>query len=432
MSKVAEIQKLSHEGRGIAYINGKITFLLGGLAGEKVEFKYLKQHRSFDEGQVTQVLEASPQRVTPPCPHFGVCGGCSLQHLQPEAQIKLKEAFLLEQLQHISGTQPESVAPPLVGPSLGYRSKARLGVKYVAAKNKVLVGFREVNGRYITDMNSCSILDPAVGQRITKLSQLVQSLEAYASIPQIEVAIGDQTTALIFRHLQPLSDADRRQLQQFAAQEQLHIYLQPGGINSVHRLWPESPPNNTPLLYYSLGELKMGFQPTDFTQINPSINQQMIHRALQWLNLQPQDRVLDLFCGLGNFSLPLAQNCREVIGVEGDAMLVARATENAAHNQIDNAQFYCADLTQNFVTQPWAQVPFDKILLDPPRTGAYTVVTHLPILKPRAIVYVSCHSASFARDTAELIKQGYRLTKVCVMDMFPHTSHVESMGLFEP
>ncbi len=426
----AQVNGLSHEGRGITSINGKVTFLLGGLPGETVKFIYQKKHGQYDEGQVTEVLESSPERVNPVCEHFGDCGGCRLQHLSHQAQIVTKQQLFLDQLKHQAGTQPQTLLPALTSAATGYRHKARLGVKFVRAKNKVLVGFHEINGRYLADMQSCAVLHPAIGQKITHLSTLIQSLEAYQTIPQIEVAISDTTVALIFRHLQPLSLHDEDKLINFARQEDLHIYLQPGGITTVHRLWPEGKDD---LLSYRLAanNIEILFHPSDFTQVNPQINQQMVLQALQLLNPNANERLLDLFCGLGNFTLPLARHCHHIIGVEGAAALVERAQQNAIHNQIPNAQFYAADLTQNLTEKAWAQNSFDKILLDPPRTGALEVVKQLPALNPQAILYVSCNPATLARDAKELVQRGYKLTKAGIMDMFPHTSHVESMALFE-
>lgn len=425
------ITGLSHEGRGIASANGKVKFLRGGLPGETVTAVDLKKHRSYDEGVVTDVLQASAQRVEPPCPHTHVCGGCALQHFDPEQQILFKQQTLLEQLQHIAGVVPENILPPLTSPSTGYRHKARLGVKYVAAKQKVLVGFRELNGRYLADIDSCAVLHPSVGKKLTVLSGLIASLAAYQSIPQIEVAVSDNRTALIFRHLQPLSDEDRNKLVAFAQQEDIDCYLQPGGINTVCRLWPAS--DGRDLLQYTLPNhrVSLAFHPSHFTQINPIINRSMVDRAIELLNPQPYEKLLDLFCGLGNFTLPLARYCADIIGVEGEPALVALAEENAKRNQITNAKFYTANLASDFSTAPFLQAGVDKVLIDPPRTGALEAVKILPILKPKVILYVSCNPSTLARDTKELLACGYRLTHAGVMDMFPHTSHVESMALFE-
>ncbi|HVV68321.1 MAG TPA: 23S rRNA (uracil(1939)-C(5))-methyltransferase RlmD [Gammaproteobacteria bacterium] len=426
----ATITGLSHEGRAITSVNGKITFLFGGLPGETVKFVYLKKHGQYDEGQVVEVLQSSPDRIPPVCAHFGDCGGCRLQHFAHHGQLAAKQQLFLDQLAHIGGTKPHRVLPALTSPTTGYRYKARLGVKFVRAKNKVLVGFHEINGRYLVDMQSCAVLHPAVGQKITHLSALVQSLDAQQTIAQIEVAISDEVVALIFRHLQPLSSGDLYKLTQFARQESLTIYLQPGGINTIHRLWPEG---GSDLLSYRLPayNVEILFHPSDFTQVNPEINRQMVSQALTLLNPQPHERILDLFCGLGNFTLPLARHCQSVTGIEGALSLVERARHNASHNQITNAQFFASDLTQDLIETQWGQASYDKILLDPPRTGALELVKKLPMLQPRAILYVSCNPATLARDSKELLQQGYQLTIAGIMDMFPHTSHVESMALFE-
>jgi 23S rRNA (uracil1939-C5)-methyltransferase len=304
-------------------------------------------------------------------------------------------------------------------------------VKYVAAKQKVLVGFRELNGRYLADIDSCAVLHPSVGKKLTVLSTLIAGLTAYQAIPQIEVAISDNRTALIFRHLQPLSEEDLSKLVSFAQQEDIDCYLQSGGIASVHRLWPAS--DGQDLLQYSLPnhQVSLAFHPSHFTQINPIINRDMVDRAIELLNPQPHEKLLDLFCGLGNFTLPLARYCAEIIGVEGEPALVALAEDNAKRNQIANARFYTANLASDFSTAPFLQGGIDKVLIDPPRTGALEAVKILPILKPKTILYVSCNPSTLARDAKELVSGGYRLTHAGVMDMFPHTSHVESMALFE-
>lgn len=425
----AAITKLSHDGRGIAHINGKITFIEGALPDEEVMFMYTQRRSKYDEGRVTEVLTASSMRAEPGCQHYHVCGGCNLQHLQPSDQLALKQAMLLEQLTHFGELSPEEVLPPLTGPLWEYRRKARLGVKYVAKKAAVLVGFREKDSRFLADLTVCEVLHPSVGKKLLLLKQLIAGLEAYQQIPQIEVAIGDNATVLIVRHMVALSTADLGKLTEFAQQQQLQIFLQPGGMETVHPLWPTQPDT----LYYELPDfdLKLEFKPTDFTQVNAEINQRMVSYALDLLEVTPTDRVLDLFCGLGNFTLPLARRCKAVVGVEGDAGMVTRGYENARLNAIQNVDFYAADLSRDFSTASWAQQGFDKILLDPPRTGALEVIQHLSAFKARRIVYVSCNPATLARDAGVLAKQGYRLTKAGIMDMFPHTRHVESIAVFE-
>jgi 23S rRNA (uracil1939-C5)-methyltransferase len=433
---LAQVTALSHDGRGIAFIEGKTTFIEGALPEETVLFKYLNQRSRFDEGQVLEVTSPSPDRVVPLCQHFSICGGCSLQHMSSDAQLRMKETMLVEQLQHFGELKAESLLPPLTGPIWGYRHKARLGVKFVNKKGALLVGFREKNGRYLADLKRCEVLHPAVGLLIEDLKKLITCLEGYASIPQIEVAIGDTITALIFRHLQPLSDSDQAQLSGFAQQHDLHIYLQPGGPDSIHPLWPVKPTS----LSYTLPDyhLEFLFHPTDFIQVNVELNRQMVKHVLALLDPQPNERILDLFCGLGNFTLPLAQHCAHVVGVEGDQAMVERAYANAHHNGIQNVEFHAANLQTDPRDTVWAQdyfkkntdKKFDKILLDPPRTGALEFIPYLPAFGARRIVYVSCNPATLARDAKVLGQQGYRLTQAGIMDMFPHTSHVESVAVF--
>ncbi len=425
-----QILTLSHEGRGVASVQGKKKFLRGGLPDETVIATDTRKHNAYDEGEVLEVVTPSKDRVTPLCIHTQLCGGCALQHLDPQAQILFKQNMLMEQLTHMAGLQPAHILPPLLSAPYGYRHKARLGVKYVGAKQKVLVGFRESNGRYLADIQSCAVLHPSVGQKITALSEMIHTLEAHQTIPQIEVAVGDDATALIFRHLQPLSVDDTEKLAAFAQMHDLHIYLQPGGIDSIKKLFPVA---GEEVLHYSLAKhnVTLQFHPANFTQINTEINQQMVDRAVELLAPQSDERILDLFCGLGNFTLPLARYCKEIIGVEGEQKLVDRAISNAVLNNINNAHFYAADLSGDFSAADFMQGGFDKILIDPPRTGALEAVKILPLLKPRLILYVSCNPATLARDAKELVERGYTLTHAGVMDMFPHTSHVESMALFE-
>ncbi|MDH5484778.1 MAG: 23S rRNA (uracil(1939)-C(5))-methyltransferase RlmD [Gammaproteobacteria bacterium] len=426
----AHIEELSAEGRGVAHIDGKVTFIDFALPGEDVLFKYSRTSSKFDEGQAIEVLKASAQRVEPACEHFGICGGCSLQHLNETDQIEAKQQTLLNHFQHLSGVEPGEIMPPLTGPVLGYRHKARLGVKYVAKKGKVLVGFREKAAPYIANLDSCKVLHPSVGERLDKLSELIMSMEARQTIPQIEVAVSDDVTALIFRHLEDLSATDREKLIQFAQAENIQIALQPGGINTVKALWPENPPP----LFYRLEnqQVKIEFQATDFTQVNPVINQAMIDHALALLDLQVDDSVLDLFCGLGNFTLPMARQAARVTGVEGAEVMVVKARENARLNDINNVDFFAADLSQDLKGQPWLQQKYDKILLDPPRSGAMEMLNYLGKLGASRIVYVSCHPATLARDAKILVNDfGYRLTRAGVMDMFPHTAHVESIAVFD-
>ena len=423
------IESLAHDGRGVAHLDGKAVFIDGALPGEIVSFEYTTSRRKFDEGRVTAVQTASADRVEPRCAHFGVCGGCSLQHLDPAAQIQAKQQTLLDNLRHIGKVAPESVLPPMTGPAWGYRTKARLGVKDVVKKGRVLVGFREKRSPYVADLSRCEVLHPAVGDRLGELSALVEQLEARARIPQIEVAVAGETSALVFRHLDPLTPHDRDVLRQYAIDQGVHVYLQPGGPDTVQVLWPEKS-----VLSYTLASesVVIEFQPTDFTQVNTAINEQMVARVLEMMSLGESDTLLDLFCGLGNFTLPLARHAGQVTGVEGDAGLVSRARDNAALNGLDNTAFHVANLAQTNTDAGWAGSGYNKVLLDPPRSGAAEVMPLLGNIHPQRIVYVSCHPGSLARDAGTLVNElGYRLRSAGVMDMFPHTAHVESIALFE-
>ncbi|MBD8898349.1 23S rRNA (uracil(1939)-C(5))-methyltransferase RlmD [Rhodanobacter sp. DHG33] len=430
----ADITDLAHDGRGVARIDGKAVFVAGALEGERVRLRLRKRHRHFDEGEVVEVLTASPHRVTPRCAHFDVCGGCSLQHLDAEAQIAAKQRVLADNFARIGKVEPASWLPPLVDEPWGYRRKGRLSVRAVAKKGRVLVGFREdANPRYVADIRHCDVVHPALGEKIELLGELVGSLDAAADIAQIEFAAGDDTVALVFRHLQPLSEGDRAALTAFGQQHGFAIYLQPGGLSSVHPLWPEAP-----RLAFKLSpgggaeDVELEFRPLDFVQVNAGMNQRMMARAMELLDPQPTDRVLDLFCGLGNFTLPIARRVAEVAGVEGEHGLVERAGENARRNGIANASFHVANLFENQSGADWARQPWDKLLLDPPRAGADQVLAYLPHKATRRIVYVSCHPASLARDAGILVHQhGFRLSAAGVMDMFPHTAHVESIAVFE-
>ena len=424
-----DVVDMTHDGRGVARVEGKAVFVAGALPGERVRMLVEVRKKHFDEGRCLQVLQPSPDRVEPKCAHFGRCGGCSLQHLRAESQIGVKQRVLQENLERIGHVQAERWLAPLTDQPWGYRRKARLGVKYVAKKGKALVGFRETNPRFLAELQTCEVLVPAVGERIGELAELVQSLDAREHIAQIEVASGDAQTVLVFRHLQPLSSADRERLQAFGQHAGLGVLLQSAGVDSVQALWPEHINLEFRIPAY---DITLKFKPLDFVQVNAGMNQRMIDLALQLLDPQPQDRILDLFCGLGNFTLPIARRAANVVGVEGDAGLVRRARENAALNGLPNAEFHAADLTQDVRTQPWVSGGFNKLLLDPPRSGADAVIPQLPLEGVQRIVYVSCHPASLARDAGVLVRDyGFQLKAAGVMDMFPHTGHVESIVLFE-
>lgn len=422
------VSGFSHDGRGVARIGDKTVFIEGALLGEEVSFTYVDRRRSYDVGVVCEVHKASPHRVQPRCPYFGVCGGCSLQHFAAEEQIKVKQGILLENFGRLGRVEPKEILPPLVGPHWGYRRKARLGVRYVIKKERVLVGFREKRAPYLADMGRCEVLHPSVGERIAELAELIGSLQAYDRIAQIEVAVDDTRTALVMRNLDELSEGDQAKLIAYGRDNHLCIYLQPKGPDSVVPLWPEQIS-----LSYALPDfdVKFHFLPTDFTQVNADINRAMVKRALDLLQPQASQRVLDLFCGIGNFTLPLARSAREVVGVEGSPELVRRARENAELNDLDNVEFHAADLTQELEAMPWWKQGFDKVLLDPARDGAMEAIPYVARLGAERIVYVSCNPATLARDAGILVHQhGYVLDKAGVMDMFPHTAHVESVALF--
>lgn len=424
----ATIDTLSHDGRGIAKLDGKVTFIDNALQGETVKFHYLKTNRQWDEGQATTILKASDDRSEPICPYYSQCGGCSLQHLSSQSQLQLKQNTLLEQLQHFAGTSPQSILPPVTGPTNGYRAKARLGVRYVNKKGPVLVGFREKFSNFITDMQHCPILTPEVDGAIGDLRDTISDLSIYNAIPQIEVASAQNTTALIIRHLQDLTEADYVKLKSLAQRHHFTIYLQPKGPDTIHPL----DPGQDPWLYYQLPafNLTFYFKATDFTQVNTSMNQKLVSLAYHELQLEPNDHVLDLFCGLGNFSLPIAQTAQTVTGIEGNEAMVNRAYMNAHHNDLNNVTFLQSDLTEPLNQQSWLH-PYNKLLIDPPRSGAEAIVNNIDKLDVKRIVYVSCNPATLARDSYQLTQHGYQLLKAGVLDMFPHTSHVESIAVFE-
>ncbi|MEW5837993.1 MAG: 23S rRNA (uracil(1939)-C(5))-methyltransferase RlmD [Pseudomonadota bacterium] len=425
-----EITGFTHEARGVAHHEDKVVFVDGALLGEQVKVRLTKPHRRFDEAEVLEVIRPSSVRVEPRCAHFGVCGGCSLQHMRDSAQIEAKQGILLENLRQIGKVEAESLLPALRGPLWAYRRRARLGVKWVPKKNRVLVGFRERGTPYLADLRRCEVLDASVGERLQELGELIAGMEARATIPQIEVAVGDACTALVFRHMEALSESDRTILLDYAKSSGLHLFLQPEGPASIHRLWPE-----TGELYYALPEhqVRIDFQPVDFTQVNGELNRSMVNLALELLDPQKDERVLDLFAGLGNFTLPLARRALEVVGVEGDEAMVQRGEESARRNGIDNTRHFVGNLFEPQAQQAWLHEKYDKILLDPPRAGAMEIMPYLAKMKPKRIVYVSCNPATLARDAGILVNElGFRLCSAGVMDMFPHTAHVESIAVFEP
>jgi len=426
------VAALTHEGEGIVK-DGKAAFVGGALPGELIRFRRVRRHRGHDEGQLLEVIEASADRVTPRCAHFGVCGGCALQHLAADRQIELKELELRDALERVSKVTALEWLPPLRGPQWGYRRRARLGARYVPKKGRVVVGFRERLAPYIAALDRCEVLSEPVGALIGPLSVLLTGLAAREHIPQIEVASAENVTALVLRVLRPLAEGDIAALREFAQRHGLRLYLQTGGLDTVAPLDGESPLEP---LRYSLPEFGVSydFTPTDFVQINAVVNAAMVSQVIALLNLDQDSRVLDLYCGLGNFTLPLARRAAAVLGIEGDAVLVERARHNARMNGISNAQFLAADLTQALPrTAPYLSEGFSHVVLDPPRAGALDVMPTIAQLAPRKVAYISCHPGSLARDVAVLVHEyGFTLRAAGVLDMFPHTAHVESLAVLTP
>lgn len=417
---------LTHDGRGVARSDGKTLFVEGGLPGEMVEAVRVKRRRTHDEARVVSLLQTADDRIDPACPFFQSCGGCSLQHLSAAAQLAAKEKVLLDNLQGIGDVVPDTVFPAVQGPGLGYRRRARLGVRWVEGKGRALVGFRERFSSFIADIDSCPVLAPPVDRLIQPLSKLIGSLSVKRRLPQIEVSVADNRTALIFRVLDEPTAADLDAFREFRERYNLDVYLQRGGVATVAALDGVSTP-----LSYCLPELDVTyrFRPTDFIQINGYINRRMVVRAVELMEVQPGWRVLDLFCGLGNFAIPLARQGAEVVGVEGAPALVERARENARLNGMSDVEFHVADLFDDCTGLPWARHAPDAALIDPPRSGAREILGVAS--GARRIVYVSCHPGSLARDAALLVREhDFRLAGAGVMDMFPHTAHVESIALF--
>jgi 23S rRNA (uracil1939-C5)-methyltransferase len=426
-----KIDDLSHDGRGIARINGKVVFVDGALPNEVVNIQYIRQKKDFDEAKATAILQASAYRQTPPCPHFGTCGGCSLQHLSSEGQIHYKNLHWLQLMEKMGGGRPDDVLKPLQESLWHYRRKARLGVKHVAKKDKTLIGFREKHHpQYLIDMENCWILEKKVDDQMPKLRQLLNALPSQAHIAQIELAVSDDVVALVFRHLQPLNEQDQALLKAFAIETGFHIYLQAKGPDSLLLFYPEHASFSLKF-HLPAANANITFEPLDFIQVNQSMNEAMIEQALKLLELKDSDVVLDLFCGLGNFTLPLARRVQKVYGVEGSAVMIDRAKANAMVQGFTNIAFSVANLMQPLELAPLKEIPFNKILLDPPRDGALAVIEELGDFPIERMVYVSCHPATLARDAAILRKRfGFRMLTGGIMDMFPHTSHIESIALF--
>jgi 23S rRNA (uracil1939-C5)-methyltransferase len=429
---LANIESLDHEGRGVAHVDGKAIFIEGSLPGETVEYASYRRKPSYEKAYVLSVLRASSQRVTPPCPHFGTCGGCSMQHLNLAGQTAAKQRVLEDALWHIARINPEQLFPPITGTAWGYRLRARLSVRYVASKGGALIGFREKHSSYVAVMDSCAVLPDHVSALIPELKTLVEGMSQPDRMPQIEVAVGGTRTVLLLRHLEPLTSDDLDHLRHFADAHGIIWYLQAKGPETVILFHPD----DARLLSYDLPDfgLEVLFHPSEFTQVNHGVNRMLVRRAMALLKPQAGERIADLFCGLGNFTLPIARLGAQVIGVEGSAALVKRAQENAAHNGFAaQCKFVVANLFEATEASLAVLGSLDKLLIDPPREGAIALVKALPAEGgPCSIVYVSCSPATLARDAAVLVhEKGYRLCGAGIANMFPHTSHLESIALFE-
>ncbi len=436
----ATIESLDQEGRGVAHVNGKTIFIDGALPNELVRHQSQQIKPSYEVAKTIEVLKQSNQRVTPKCPHYGLCGGCKLQHMDAGAQVAAKQRMLEADLWHIGKVKADNMLPPLYGPTWGYRHKARLSVKYVEKKQRVLVGFNEKATRYVADMNSCEVLVPEVSALIAPLQDLIVQLSIRDKLPQIELAVGEadqknghegNVIVLIFRIMDVLTTNDEALFKAFADLHQIQVWTQTKGPDTIKPFWPL----NAEQLQYSLPEfaLTYPFKPNEFTQVNPQINQVMIRRAMQLLKPQAAETIADFFCGIGNFTLPIARSGAQVLGLEGLANLVERANESAHLNNISNVKFGVADLFKMTAESLVELGKFDKWLIDPPRDGAFELVKAIsPDTSPARIVYVSCNPATLARDAGVLVREkGYRLSAAGVINMFPHTAHVESIALFE-
>jgi len=425
------IESLDHEGRGITRLDGKTIFVDGALPGETVEFASYRKKPTFENAQVLRVIKASADRIEPKCPHFGVCGGCSMQHLSSQAQVAAKQRVLETNLWHLGRLVAEQFYAPIYGPFWGYRFRARLSARLVPKKGGMLVGFHERKSSYVADMQVCLNLPPHVSALLMPLRELVGGLSIAAAMPQIELAIGDRVTALVLRILEPLTPADEDLLRAFADRHDVVFYLQPKGPATAYRFYPL----DGPALSYRLPDFDVEhfFSPTEFTQVNHAINRVLVRRALALLDPRPGERIADMFCGLGNFTLPIARSGAAVVGIEGSPELVRRAGENAAANGLaERVEYGVSNLFEATPESLAALGHFDKMLIDPPREGAVELVKAIGADEPRRIVYVSCNPATLARDAAILVTQkGYRLRGAGVINMFPNTSHVESIALFE-
>jgi len=433
--EVATIESVTHDGRGIAAMSGKKVFVAGALEGEEVRFLRRKRRRNFDEAELLEVLLPSSARIEPRCAAFGTCGGCSMQHMSDEDQRTIKLGTLADNLERIGQVAPQRWLPSLFNDdedgSWHYRRRARLAVKDVAAKGRVLVGFRERHAPYVTDMHRCEVLAHPVDMLIGPLSDLIGDLSIRTRLPQIEVAVADNAVALVFRVLDPPNKDDKSKLAEFGTAHAVQVMLQPGGLDSIVPLDSADPPL---ALAYRLDDfdVDIGFEGTDFVQVNGPVNERMVKHAIDLLQVGPEQRVLDLYCGIGNFSLPLARRARQVLGVEGEQRQVDRARDNAVRNGIGNCEFRVADLSRIDGTESWLRNGWDRVLLDPARSGAMEIVQQIASIGAQRIVYVSCHPGTLARDAGELVNtHGYQLEAAGIIDMFPHTAHVESIAVFD-
>ncbi|AKS41723.1 23S rRNA (uracil(1939)-C(5))-methyltransferase RlmD [Wenzhouxiangella marina] len=424
-----QITDLAHDGRGVGRVEGKAVFVHGALPGETVRARVIDRARKHDEALTEEVLIASGDRVEPGCPWFDQCGGCALQHLSSEAQRAWKHKRLVDNLERIGEVSPERWLDPIADEPWHYRRRARLSARFVKGKGRVLVGFREPQGRFVADVGHCRVLHPAFSDRLESLSELLGSLSVAASVPQVEIAAGDGQAAMVLRHLEPLTPDDLMRLKSWSEAEGVAVYLQSKGPDTVHRLCPDEHQ-----LSYRLEahDLALNFHPQQFVQVNATVNARLIDRAIELMELQGHERVLDLFCGLGNFSLPLARRAEHVTGIEGLEDLVESARANAALNGIDNVEFEVADLTEDVRDRAWYRAGFDAVLIDPPRSGALEILPLMADCGAKRLVYVSCNPATLARDAGELVRRhGFVLRAAGIADMFPHTAHVESIALFE-
>ncbi|QIC85528.1 23S rRNA (uracil(1939)-C(5))-methyltransferase RlmD [Serratia liquefaciens] len=415
------VDNLDPFGQGVAHHNGKAVFVSGVLPGEQAEVQLTEEKNKFAKGRLKRLLSRSPQRVEPRCPHFGVCGGCQQQHADESLQQQSKAAALVRMIARETGVTPQQ-EPVIAGPQYGYRRRARLGLLWQPKQQRLVMGFRQAASSDLVPVTQCPVLHPELEQLLTPLQACLSALQVARRLGHVELVLADNGPVLVLRHLDALKEDDRQALQAFARTKNVTIYLAPDS-DSLEKLCGETP-------YYQVDGLRLDFSPRDFIQVNDHVNQQMVAQALEWLSIQPNDRVLDLFCGMGNFTLPLARRAAAVVGIEGVATLVANGQYNAHNNRLNNASFFHENLEEDVEQQPWAAQGFDKVMLDPARAGAAGVMSHIVKLAPERVVYVSCNPTTLARDSKVLLSAGYRLARVRMLDMFPHTGHLESMALF--